>query len=192
MSISSNSTFSNLLRQDVLFVSRNPMRALVSSEIHLSPCNAYSNLIEAKTNLSALPQVSDIISIGYMESCHGNYLISFLTQILDVTRKLRRGFESVGGSTWNICLSRTRSMDRVPRGTSGGRNRTAECIHAMGAGSEDCSTWNRMWPKMLCASPCVRGALCSMWNNVEPDRYKICTRIFLFHVKQLAPQLGLC
>ena len=49
-----------------------------------------------------------------------------------------------------------------------------------------------MWPKMLCASPCVRGALCSMWNNVEPDRYKICTRIFLFHVKQLAPQLGLC
>jgi hypothetical protein len=115
MSISSNSTFSYLLRQDVLFVSRNPMSAWFQAKSTSAPeCNAYSNLIEAKTNLSALPQVSDIISIGYMESCHGNCLISLLAQILDVTTKLRRGFESVGGSTWNICLSRTRSMDLFP------------------------------------------------------------------------------
>src|SRR5438876_10490476 len=100
-----------------------------------------------------------------MESCHGNCLISFLAQTLDVTTKLRRGFESVGGSTWNICLSRTRSMDRVPRGTSGGRNRTAECIHAMGAGSEDCSTWNRSFAHHLVFEvPCVPCG--TMWSPI--------------------------
>src|SRR6266478_197397 len=173
MTISSNSTFSNPLRQDMLFLSRNPMRARFQAKSTSAPeYNARSNFLEAKTNLSALLQVSGIISVSYMEPCHGNCLISFLAQIRDVTTKLRRGFESVGGSTWNICLSRTRSMDRVPRGTSGGRNRTAQCIHGCRIRRQsdcDCSTWNRVWPKVL-AHHLVFDVSCvpcgTMWSSI--------------------------
>jgi hypothetical protein len=161
------SHFSNLLRQNMLSVSKHSMRVRFSVILARHQSAARIQISEAKANLSALRQLSYIISISYSEVLSRRCLISFPAQILEVIAKLG---------------TRIRIRRVVPRGTTGGRNQTAE-MSILSAGVRraqtacDCSTWNRVRRKVL-AHPPVFDVPCSMWNNLELDRHKFAQESF--------------